>query len=124
MRQDTAAAVCLSPLPLLLLLFLSPHLVDERKLPDCMAPLPLLPQELCAAAAEEEEERVQLVVLSRSSGAPASSSAALETTDGRWGARRCTDYLYPISIKVGAIRQSTCSCYSLQNKITITIFII
>lgn len=42
----------------------------------------------------EEEDLVWLVVVSRSSGASLSSSAALETTSGRWGARRCTDYLF------------------------------
>lgn len=44
------------------------------------------------------------------------SSAALETTDGRWGARRCTDYLHRTSNKVRAIQHYTHSGWLLQNK--------
>lgn len=84
MRQDPAA-VCLSvssssPPPL-------PHLADEKSW--TMAQLSLLHHKLDGEEVEEED-RVRLV-LSRSSGASASFSAALETTDGRWGARRCTE---------------------------------
>ncbi|KAK5847597.1 hypothetical protein PBY51_016712 [Eleginops maclovinus] len=95
MRQDTA--VCLSvsssspppppPLPLPL-----PHLTDEKKKLLDFGCVSLILQKLNEE--EEKDDLVRLVVLSRSSGASLSSSAALETTSGRWGARRCTDYLY------------------------------